>query len=136
MKQVFQTEDGSVHQTAEAASKRERLLESVSNARKLLPLGDNEYSNGSGYYQLTQQEVGTFKTQLRELIKINHPDLIKIYDKCPEGIIGRYLCDSDSPIYSLYCTLICIDSSNKMWGQPYFACNPGSGKQINLRKND
>ncbi len=136
MKQVYQVEDGSIHETRASAKEREKLLKSISKVRLLLPCPDDSncsFANGNGYYQLTAQEINTFRSELRSLIEVLHPDLVEVYDQNSKGVIGRYLCDSDSPLRSLQYVLSCISDNNRLWGQPYFACNPGQGKQVNLK---
>ena len=137
MKQVYQAHDGSIHNSKSSCADREELLDRVDEVRKMLPNPEDvdcKFANGGGYYQLTDEEICNYRIALRTLLKEVHPDLIEIYDKCPVGIIGRYLCDSDSPIRILQATLCQIDEGNRLWGQQYYANNPSEGKQINLRK--
>ena len=141
MKEVkrYETSDGILFKNKTKAKKHELLIAQLEKSKDIIwPRGfeDNgcEFANGGGYFQLTKKQVDHFMKELRILIKDWDSKLVKTFDKQPRGIIGRYLDDSNTPIYYLWGLLLQIDSSNRLWGQPYYALNPHKGKQVCLNK--
>ena len=49
------------------------------------------------------------------------------------SIIGRYLDDAGTnAVYSAWYRFMSMDDLYREWGQPYYALNPGTGKQNQL----
>jgi len=135
--QKFKADDGTLFDDPEKAEKRDRLISKISLLKKTVRADEVEegcsFSNGDGFKQLTQAAVDTFTYELEQIIEDEHgEEYAKMFKKKPKGIIGRYLCDSGGPVNNLYQYILCIDSSNRLWGQPYFAINPHQGKQVAL----
>ena len=47
-----------------------------------------------------------------------------------EYYTGRVLCDTNSPLYEVFCRLYAIDINYKEWGQAYFALNANKGEDV------
>lgn len=136
---MFETEDGRKFDSESKAKRHERYSKAIKEVRSILLPGNFkdkgcDFANGGGYFQLTKTQVDAFFVGFRNLIETFEPGLLEVYDKNPKGWIGRYLCDGDSPAYALYSLAIQIDSSNRLWGQPYFATHPWEGKQVCLNR--
>ena len=103
---------------------------------KILPqaIDDHgEFSNGGGYVQHTQDEIGAFIIGLRQIIEMEfgpNSETLKHFDAAPTGFVGRYLDDSGSNTYRLWSRLANIDSELREWGQGYYALHPSKGKQV------
>jgi len=91
------------------------------------------FANGGWCYQRTKEDFLEFQVTLVLAIKMYEPWIAGQYKE--DGglrtvhigagyLIGRYLCDGNSPIYSYYCTLsnIC-PKCFRQWGQQYYANN-------------
>lgn len=48
------------------------------------------------------------------------------------GIAGRYFNDGNDHLYRLWNRVMATDDAFREWGQPYFALNPGKGKNKQL----
>jgi hypothetical protein len=124
MKQVWQANDGSIHEGKGQAVEREALLREIRSAKRLvLPkkMDTCEFANGNiGPIQLTEEQYDVFRAAYLALIDEHCSSKVKeLAHADPIGIVGRYLCDGDSPLYGLYSTMCCIDSKLRLWGQPY-----------------
>jgi hypothetical protein len=107
------------------------------------------FSNGEGYIQLTKELYDSVRNGLLDLIRDTFPkwksmqeavDITRNMDS-NWGIIGRYLDDSDTPLYKYWCQLLnveadaeCAVKNYRLWGQGYFARNPKEGKQVEWKK--
>jgi len=127
----FQSEDGKLHDTEQQALSADYFVEMAEKIEQLLPQHKDDnlsFANGHGYLECDPSQIELAK---KSLILIASQEF-KVDFKSADGIIGRYLCDRNSPLYSAYMKLKCIDNLNRMWGQPYFANNPNQGEQIKL----
>lgn len=135
----FETIDGKTFEKREDAEKYELFLLEINKLLRLINADSKhdtiDFKNGKGFFQLTSEEVKCFIDGFGLLIKKYHQDLFGVYNKNPKGIIGRYLCDMESPLYRAWQYLACIDSDNRRWGQPYFALHPDEGESIWLNRN-
>ena len=125
MKQVWQANDGSIHETASQADERDTLLQEINDlVAPLYPpdLDRLSFINGHlGPIQLTAEQHDTFIEGYLGLVKRCCSD--ELYRKAvrhPDGFVGRYLCDGDSPLYQLWAIASCIDDKHRLWGQTYF----------------
>lgn len=96
------------------------------------------FVNGDGYYQLSAEQVRQFDFAFVEAVKEFVPDLFNYFvvDNKPFNIksyyVGRYLDDNGSILYKSLMLRYTIDDKFRRWGQPYYAINPGTGKDNNL----
>lgn len=107
----------------------------VYKIKKLMPKLNNhdccEFANGGGYYQWTEKQYQLVKKKILlegyrvfkhkvylESININH---------C-QGIVGRYLSDSNYyELYKLWVRMMSI-TNLKEYGQPYYALHTNNAK--------
>ena len=133
----FRANDGSEHQTPEAAKERDAVVAAIHEVEA--PLGqrldDCKFTNGGGYVQHDPKAVRQVTVNLLRLAVIemprwaaDRPEMFNAATFRPGGFLGRLLDDSRSPLYRLYCRLWCIDEQNREWGQPYYAANPSAAK--------
>ncbi len=90
-----------------------------------------KFANGGWCYQRTDVDVLRFTDALVTAIKDYEPWIAEQYETngglqrkhVGTGyIIGRYLSDGNSELYSQYCTLACIcPKCYREWGQQYYA---------------
>lgn len=73
------------------------------------------------------------EVKIKKLLDLGDKELmkkIKKYSNMPNfrqnSIVGRYL--DGTPFYSFWYRLMCIDDSDREWGQVYFALNPDEAK--------
>lgn len=90
-----------------------------------------KFANGSWCYQRSEGDLLKFKESLLKAITDYEPWIASQYES--DGglqlvhlgggfIIGRYLNDGHSELYSQYCELSCIcPKCFRQWGQPYYA---------------
>ena len=134
---MFQADDGQLFVKKMDAQAHEELTNLVKKLKKaVLPakFDDCDFANGSGFIQLSQRDVTTLTNEFLTAIETYHKSWFSKAKANPKGFIGRYLCDSNSPLYETYSLLNQIDSANRLWGQPYYASNPNDGKQVQLNK--
>lgn len=135
--QHFKAKDGTLFKNQDECSEYEDVLTARDKAiRLVLPKEHDttDFANGEGYIQLTDDTKEEFIDAYLGLVKRLHPSLHQKAVTNPVGIIGRYLDDSNSPLYRLW-TLACqIDRQNRLWGQPYYALHPDEGKQTILTR--
>ena len=119
----YETSDGKIFADKVQAIKHDALLDTVGYAMDILPkvdLGSDEY------FQLNHTQYDHFKQLFDNIIHSYHPDL---EERNPAqhvrgGILGRILCDSDSPASKLHWILESIDDKLRWYNQPYYANNP------------
>lgn len=123
---LYQTEDGRTFPTTLLAEAHEDLLEHVTRFISQLKAKPDsiEFDNGEGYIQHDPVTAEKLKVAFQEFSNLY------LGKKVTFGILGRYLQDMDSPLYSVYCRFSCMDSLYREWGQPYFALNPDKGSQL------
>jgi hypothetical protein len=134
-REVFETQDGRRFDRREDAAKHEEMLSLVSNCNKQLPYvqgNDLDFLNGGGCIQHTGDDIHAFKEYLRRLLFMEGGDkYVEMFDKQPDGIIGRYLDDSGSLLYRLWGRLANIDSQGREWGQYFYKLHPEKAKHQN-----
>lgn len=139
MKEVvrYQSDDGKIFDTAEAAIKQDAKAVSIKGAYKLLrptPKNDGcDFTNGGGYVQQDALKVQEFKRQIM-LLGARHHEKMAEWAKNPievhpQSIVGRILSDCDSDLYDAWHRVMCMDDKFREWGQPYYAINPDKGEQ-------
>ncbi len=127
----YQTKDGREFNDDKSAKAHEFLCTKVANA--IHPLGTipEKVSNGDGWIQHSRASVENTKLALLLLAKPlfkGWENLQKAYNNDPLSIhphsfMGRLLSDCDTPIYSGWNRLMCIDDKYREHQQPYFALN-------------
>ena len=131
----FKAHDGKLFDDVEECLWYEEMIGAVKEAIRLILPEEHDtvaFSNGHGYIQLTAATKTVFITMYLGAVERFLPDLLPLAKGNPTGIVGRYLCDGDSPIYKLFLLADRIDSQNRLWGQSYYAKNPGAGDLVML----
>ncbi len=135
----YKTKDGREFNNETEAKAHEFLLTKIENA--VFPLGKSlEYPKSSkGWIQHSRANVEKVHRGLLILAKPlfygkSYPVLTKAYDDNPLSIhpmstLGRILSNSNSPIYTAWQRLMCIDKEYREHNQPYFAIN-GPDKEM------
>jgi hypothetical protein len=131
----FETSNGTRFSNEKDADHYEHYLEFKRGFEAILgkPITNLDFLNGDGFIQHSPVAVREMKKLLHAAASNWLNRNSKSKETYSEGWIGRYLNDSDSPYYTLWSRLQCIDDQNREWGQPYYALNPGSGKPMRLR---
>lgn len=126
-KRIFDTPEEAI-----ASEEKNRGIEHLFSFWIEAPRDDNcKFANGGYCYQRTAEDINNFKIALLLAIKTYEPWIASQYetdggiqeDHLGSGyIIGRYLNDGNSELYSHYGILSCICSKcYRQWGQPYHA---------------
>lgn len=112
---VYEANDGSRWNDETKAYERDALIAEAKAFLLSLGMRDHPlgvgFGNGDGYVQQPADIRGKLLAWLKE-----------------KGA-NR---DSDGPIGKVMWQLHCIDEQDRQWGQPYFAINPGTGKEVAL----
>jgi hypothetical protein len=135
----YQADDGRLFDSESAAIEHEFYLSEIEGIEKALPPRPDDgckFENGDGYLQHTQESVDAFKREILMLAarRLKDPKLAE-WAKKPQEVhgfsyVGRLLDDCDRHLYGLWSRVMCMDEKNREWGQPYFALNPGTGKDF------
>jgi hypothetical protein len=131
----FKSDNGRLFDTEEEARKSDALFAAQNEVSKLLLQAVDrscDFSNGGGFIQHSKQDIDAFTAGIRNLIVMEFGDkgeTLRAFDVQPNGFVGRYLDDSGSNTYRLWCRLRNIDSELREWGQGYYALNPTQGTQ-------
>lgn len=137
IKETYTTEDGRTFKTLEEAKRHEKIMGRIEKAERLLlpKRHDNtDFGNGGGYIQLTSEKLTAFRNEYLALIEELHPSLLaRAKKKSIDGVLGRTLCDSNSPLYPLWCLYERVDSDSRLWGQLYFKNHPSEATQKELK---
>lgn len=132
-------DDGSEFTTEGACRKYEGLCGEVNAVMARLPVRPSEvdYQNGGGYLQHDPETWQAVKLDLLHIIKRVMPhewvDHAIAKATTHPSWVGRLIDDGGEKVlrqawFRIYCT----DSEFREWGQPYYAANPGEGKQVVL----
>ncbi len=140
-KTVYIADNGTICGSAKEAKKIDASLKDIKSVKKLIGGSPQDphckFANGEGYYQLDKGNVYQFDEILVKMIEAEfRSDEMPTWwknssnrDKLNSYYIGRLLNDSDSLLYELLSTRLCVDSKFRRWGQPYFAKNENAGDQ-------
>lgn len=95
-----------------------------------------DFENGSGYFQIPVPMLRACRVRLLDLAaeKTDHRWIRECYDESKHlswaaRIIDELPYDSLSRAFN---RLMCVDSQNREWGQPYFAAHPEAAKNVCL----
>jgi len=124
----FKTFDGKVFDTEDAAEKWERDTNKVNGILSVFP--DNKHLSSGDFYQLPAQLITDARHKLADALNgLVKADVVHEFRNGVHGsILGRYLCDGDSPFYRAWWAFECIDEQGRMFDQPYFTYNPHRAK--------
>ena len=138
----YEASDGSIWSSVRDAEFRERLIEDVKAAMSGLKPYPSE-SNWNGYVQQCPNAVQLCKEKLHRIAnvegvlkwwfdsqKVDHGKTDKDLIACHPSWPARMLEGSHGPLSSAYHRLMRIDDSSREWNQPYYADNPGTGKDV------
>jgi hypothetical protein len=143
----YETEDGSIFSDPDKAQNYEYLCANLMLAArdhlKELPTGSDrmEFLNGGGYLQHEPALVQSY----REAVCDAALDFFQKGGACEQWFkevregkrhishVGRLVDDSgEKCLKNAIHRLMCIDPNWREWGQPYYAMNPGTGKDHQL----
>lgn len=127
--------DGSEWKTEDDARNRETLLDKIDEIESWLPSkpDDISFTNGHGYIQHSKKVLERARAEMTDLAcKHSFSDIYK-YD-IHSYAFGRYLEDSDMPLYKLYIRIVlCVDDNTwREYGQTYYANHSDEAEQICL----
>ena len=132
----YVSRDGSEFSTEAGAIHREQLLDQLDSIESILPNrpDDVSFGNGHGYIQHDYKIVLRARERFYELACQEISSLKKY--TIDSYMFGRYLSDSNTPLYRLYSRIVlCInDNLWREYGQPYFAFNPEAVRE-NIQVN-
>lgn len=130
----YRAKDGSEWSTTSAASEREKLLDEVAEAMKLLPRMSGLQSGQ--FVQRDKVVLLEVRRKVFELVRrdilVGFPTLIGANaDDChPMGGVGRIVSDCGGPIANAWNSLCVYDfKTGREYSQPYFANNPGESTE-------
>lgn len=131
----YETKDGKSFTSEHVAKKWEAMIDECAAA--IAPLGNLEPGRGGeGYIQDDPAVVLKVKSRLMRIAAEmdSHPvfkmDPAAVH---PMSIAGRILSEyGDHPLALAWNRLCRIDDQAREWEQPYFALNPGTGKNVRL----
>lgn len=134
---MYKANDGRMFGNKKECEKHDKKLEECDKlVQMILPKAVDtcDFANGGGYIQLTLETKNKFMAGYVGLIRKYHPKIYKELDVAlyPTGMVGRYLCDADSPFYRLWTLAGQIDFQDRLWGQSYFVTKASEAKQVCL----
>jgi hypothetical protein len=135
-KTFFVAKDGRQFETEAPCRDYDKLLAKIEELKESVrPKEHNtiDFMNGHGYIQLSSERAETFERAFKDLVGQVSPSWKSMVEENPRGFIGRYLDDSDSPLYGLWSLLTQIDTKWRVWGQPFFANHSGEGQGTCLK---
>lgn len=138
---MFQTKDGSLFKAKSGAERRERLLDIIDQffkAYRPRKATSIDFANGYGFVQYKYSTLNRLSEDAAKLFKRYSP---KAFDEVKHDVrsklLGRILCDNDSPLRDVWNFLQSIDFVKcQLWGQPYFATyaeKAVDGSQLNKK---
>lgn len=96
------------------------------------------FENGKGYLQHNEELFMKIRSELLEFAKkfTDHQWIQQSIDKGTDvhaSWAGRLIDECGiNALRKAWNRIMCVDSSFREWGQPYYANNPGKGKQVAL----
>lgn len=134
---MFKTDDGKQFSDFDTALRYEADAKSAKYITRQFP--DHSNLASGDFYQLNATLVANGRTVLCSTLRNRYSNdktfnkAIDAYEDNPLcDLVGRLLCDSDTPFYGVWLMFESIDKKNRMFNQPYFArhSDTGDGKQI------
>lgn len=131
----WRTEDGKVFDTPEEAQAHETLVGRVKEITAALGERNRSILNGQGYVQHDPKIVRKVRKSFYQLaLEQQGFDKAEADEHIPnEYLIGRYLNDSNSYLYDVWCRLQCIDTLGREFDQPYYALHPEKAKLVEIK---
>jgi hypothetical protein len=132
--QMYEANDGSVHDTPEAANRIDVIHDQckyiLDNLLPQIPEGCS-FANGSGYLQCDSKKIERAKNELLRMANVYFKPQGSFTTF--NGLVGRYISDGGPKLMNeVYNYLNCIDDQYRMWGQPYFRFHPDQAKMVRL----
>jgi hypothetical protein len=138
----YRANDGSEWDTYKDALVREHMIDFVDSAMAKLKTTPGD-SNWEGYVQHDKNTIFQCKKELFEIanqegvlkwwidsqINEHGKTVNELIEACHPSWFGRMLDGGHAPLSVAYRRLMCIDDLYREWNQPYYAINPGSGKE-------
>lgn len=118
--EIYKADDGTLLATKEECEVYEKFLYHINEVEKFIKKGTPQGVQNS------IEDVENFFKCFRGLLELYAPSLINYWDNNKHGIIGRFLSDSDNPIYEKLNKLyqhgvLCVGADLKSYDQPYNA---------------
>ena len=122
---MYRTEGGKTFSDEIAAHKYEYVAKMRDIIVGMFP--DRSELDSGDFYQLSWVMIDNAKAKLVVMLKEQFGD-DKMFAKAIDAfakdsrnnIVGRLLCDSDSPLYGAWIIFESIDDKNRLFNQPYF----------------
>lgn len=133
----YQAADGSLFDAPANVILRDRLIADAEAAHLILGgrIDDMSFTNDGWFVQHTPEKLAAFYEAVAKIIEQEHPkETADMFRKAPQGIVHRYLDTTPRYLTLLLNRSLCMDQSNREWGQPYFALNPHQGKQTEWKR--
>lgn len=137
--------DGAEFKDSAACLAHEALVSKVAAiGARLKPRPENDgcsFANGEGYLQQDRAEWELARSEILDIVQGDTVEGDKHVAAArtanPSALAGRFigrLIDDCSPAFvgKLWYRLCCTDDEYREWGQPYYACNRGTGKQFEV----
>lgn len=126
----YQTFDGKSFDNESDAEQHEREINMAEAVKSIFP--NNEHLSNGDFYRLPSHMIVSARHKLADYMDGQFNDNAVIDFRNNTGdMIGRFLDDSGSPLYSAWMLFACIDDDNRMFNQPYFVNNPPSeGEEV------
>lgn len=118
MKVVYQSVDGTIHNTEGSAIANDIYCNEINNILNKYPFNGPSDS----FIQRTRADVNWIINEVAYLFKNSGmTELYDLWQKNPYGIVGRILDDGQNYAARAYYLLISFDKNNRQWSQPYYA---------------
>jgi len=142
----FKSDDGEEFDSKKECEAHEALISEADHIFRDWPVPVDKgcgFSNGDGYISLDKNMYERTRNEFLDLVLKAFPkwgDMKKVVEITRKmdsnwGIIGRYLGDSDTPLYHYWCQFMDVDTKAlRLWGQGYYAHNPDKGEQVEWKK--
>ena len=119
----YETFDGKEFDNEGDAEQHERDVNMANAIKSIFP--NNNHLSGGDFYRLPDRMILSARRKLAAyLVGRFDDDAVEAFRNNTSEIIGRFLDDSDSPLYSAWWLFGCIDDQNRMFNQPFFATRP------------
>lgn len=126
---IYKALDGTRFDSEKDCLSYEELINQTEQIMKKLGKAPDNlgFVNGGGYVQRSIEDVNKAK---EELVRLSE----KKFNQCLDfDFVGRYA-EGYKCLYYAWHRLSSIDKKGREWGQPYYAINPGQGKQVEFKQ--
>lgn len=135
----FKAKDGIEFVSEQECVEYELLIDEVNSIMSSLPNrpDGSDFANGSGYVQHDKTILQRVRLRLLFVCQryIDHKWIQQTInnENVHPSYVGRLIDEYGiNPLSKAWYRFLCMDSNSREWGQPYFATNPDSAKQVRL----